>query len=306
MEINEDKISNSIGSMGEGVDVGKIPKFRSLERELKISEHFDSDSDLTIYNGDCKDLMKEIPSNTVSLIVTSPPYNIGKEYEKKVDIEIYKKWHKDIIFECYRILREDGSIFWEVGNYVKKGEIYPLDVLLYPIFKELKMKLRNRIIWYFRHGLHCSKRFSGRYETILWFTKSDNYIFNLDDVRVPQLYPKKRYYKGPNKGKISSNPKGKNPTDVWEIPNVKHNHPEKTIHPCQYPEALIDRIIKATTNRGDWVFDPFLGSGTTAVVALRLNRKAIGAEIKKEYVDITWERINKVLEGLSQKKLDLY
>ena len=110
-------------------------------------------------------------------------------------------------------------------------------------------------------GLHCKKRLSGRYETILWFTKSDDYTFNLDPIRVPQKYPNKKYFKGKNKGKLSCNPLGKNPSDVWEIPNVKHNHVEKTEHPCQFPVELVDRLVLSLTNEGDVVFDPFLDLG---------------------------------------------
>ena len=114
-----------------------------------------------------------------------------------------------------------------MGNYVNKGEIVPLDIALYPVFQELGLKMRNRIIWRFDHGLHCSKRFSGRYESINWFTKSDRYTFHLDPVRVPQKYPGKKYFKGPKVGQLSCNPLGKNPGDVWDIPNVKYNHVEK-------------------------------------------------------------------------------
>ncbi len=267
---------------------------------IKVAKTFDPRVNLVIFHGDCKELMKEIPKEFVTLIVTSPPYNIGKEYEKIMSLDDYVKWHQEIINKCHKILAENGSICWEVGNYINKGEIIPLDTLLYPIFKNLGMKLRNRIVWHFRHGLHAKKRLSGRYETVLWFTKSDNYIFNLDDIRVPQLYPKKKAYKGPNKGKVSSHPLGKNPGDVWDISNVHANIPEKTLHPAQYPEALIERIILATTKRDDWVFDPFLGSGTTAVVALRLGRRVIGAETKKKYIDVTWGRLKKYIE---QRKL---
>jgi len=281
-------------------------------QSIRISNKFDPNADLVIFHGDCRELMKEIPKKFVTLIVTSPPYNLGKEYEKKVDIEEYLKWHKDIIVQCNKLVRDEGSVCWQIGNYVNNSEIYPLDTLLYPIFRDVGLKLRNRIIWFFRHGLHCSRRFSGRYETMLWFTKSDNYIFNLDTVRVPQLYPNKKYYKGVKKGQVSSNSKGKNPGDVWEditldvpydawdISNVHANMPEKTPHPAQYPEALIERIILATTNKGDWVFDPFLGSGTTAVVALKFGRRVIGAEIVKKYINFTFERINKLI---SQKEL---
>lgn len=265
----------------------------------------DLGKDLILYHGDCIKLMEKIPDNFFSLILTSPPYNLGKEYERKVDLAEYEKWHEIVITECHRILKKEGSICWQVGNYVDKGEIYPLDVRLYPIFKRLGMTLRNRVVWFFRHGLHAKKRFSGRYETLLWFTKSNDYTFNLEDIRVPQLYPRKKFYKGPKKGEISAHPKGKNPSDVWEdiqsdvwdISNVHNGMPEKTVHPCQFPEALAERVVKALTNKGEWVFDPFLGSGTTAVVALRLSRKVIGAELKKEYVNIAWRRIKQSLKA---------
>lgn len=150
-----------------------------------------------------------------------------------------------------RILKPQGSICWQVGNYVDNGEIIPLDVILYPIFSRLGLQLRNRIVWHFGHGLHASKRFSGRYEVILWFTKGHDYVFNLDAVRVPQKYPQKKHFKGPKKGELSGNPLGKNPGDIWEIPNVKANHVEKTIHPCQFPVELIERLVLALTNEDD-------------------------------------------------------
>ena len=158
------------------------------------------------------------------------------------------------------------------------------------------MKLRNRIIWHFEHGLHCSKRLSGRYETILWFTKTDSYTFNLDPIRVPQKYPGKKHFKGPKKGQYSSNPKGKNPGDLWIIPNVKHNHPEKTIHPCQFPIELVERLVLSLTNPGDVVFDPFMGVGTAPVCALLHKRRGMGSEIKGEYVKKAKERVRLALK----------
>ena len=130
-----------------------------------------------------------------------------------------------------RLLHPEGSVCWQVGNHVYRGEVFPLDIILYHLFKDHGLKLRNRIVWQFEHGLHCKKRLSGRHETILWFTKDDTYTFNLDPIRIPQKYPNKKHYKGPKIGQISSNPLGKNPGDVWTIPNVKHNHIEKNIAP---------------------------------------------------------------------------
>src|SRR5439155_11443066 len=175
--------------------------------------------------------------------------------------------------------------------YVHNGEIIPLDTILFPIFRELGLKMRNRIVWHFEHGLHCTKRFSGRYETIVWFTKNDDYVFNLDPIRIPQKYPSKKHFKGPRRGELSCDPRGKNPGDLWVIPNVKSNHVEKTIHPCQFPVYLIERLVLALTNKGDWVLDPFLGVGSSAVAALLHDRRAAGADIVKEYMGIARERV---------------
>ncbi|MDX9954833.1 MAG: site-specific DNA-methyltransferase [Anaerolineae bacterium] len=258
---------------------------------MLLSPDFDSSADCVLYEGDCLALLKQVPDALVQLVVTSPPYNLGKPYENRLEIEDYLAQQQRVIEEAVRILRPQGSICWQVGNYVDNGEIIPLDVILYPIFASLKLQLRNRIVWHFGHGLHASKRFSGRYEVILWFTKSQDYLFNLDAVRTPQKYPQKKHFKGPKKGELSGNPLGKNPSDIWEIPNVKANHVEKTAHPCQFPVELIERLVLALSDEGDWVFDPFMGVGTTAIAALMHQRRAMGAEIMPEYVQIAKERL---------------
>ncbi len=264
---------------------------------LEIETSFSKKNCATLYLGDCLDFLSQIPDRSIQLIVTSPPYNIGKEYEKKLDIQEYVFQQRQVIDECVRILKNEGSICWEIGNYVDNGEITPLDILLYDCFKSNGLQLRNRIVWHFGHGLHCSKRFSGRYETILLFTKSDKYTFNLDSVRIPQKYPGKKYFKGPNVGKYSSNPKGKNPSDVWNIPNVKSNHVEKTCHPCQFPIALVQRLVLALSNEQDIVFDPFLGVGSTAVAGIINKRRVAGSEIVKKYYDIACTRVKLAYEG---------
>lgn len=265
---------------------------------VKITSNFDPAADLVLFEGDCIDLLSQIPDGFVNLVVTSPPYNLGKPYESRLDIDEYLAQQRRVIEQCTRVLNDQGSICWQVGNYVDNREIIPLDIILYPIFAALGLHLRNRIMWHFGHGLHASKRFSGRYEVILWFTKSDNYIFNLDAVRVPQKYPKKKHFKGPRKGQLSGNPLGKNPTDVWEIPNVKANHVEKTVHPCQFPVELIERLVLSMTDRRDWVLDPFLGVGTTAIAALMHGRRAIGSEVVPEYIEIAKDRIRLAEEGM--------
>ncbi|MEM9685538.1 MAG: site-specific DNA-methyltransferase [Bacteroidota bacterium] len=259
--------------------------------------------------GDTYKMLKTFDDQKFDLVITSPPYNVGKEYETKQSIERYLEQQEEVIDELIRVTTDKGSICWQVGNYVDKGEIFPLDIFYYQIFKKYGLKLRNRIIWHFGHGLHASNRFSGRYETILWFTKTDNYIFNLDDVRVPAKYPGKRHFKGPKKGELSGNPKGKNPSDIWEIivndwekelwniPNVKSNHPEKTEHPCQYPVELVERCVLALTNEDSWVLDPYAGVGSTILASIKNDRNAIGIEKEKKYVDIAEKRIRDLKEG---------
>ncbi len=241
--------------------------------------------------------VKNLPSESMKLIITSPPYNISKAYEEKTPLEHYIQSQARIIAECVRLLHSQGSLCWQVGNHVYNREVFPLDIILYPLFKDHRLKLRNRIVWHFGHGLHCSKRLSGRYETILWFTKSDEYTFNLDPIRVPSKYPNKKHFKGPNKGQLSCNPKGKNPSDVWEIPNVKSNHCEKTMHPCQFPVELIERLVLSMTNETDNVFDPFMGVGSTIIAAIKNNRVGYGCDTEKKYVDIAWDKIHKFKKG---------
>ena len=265
--------------------------------KIRISSTFDPTAAFVLFEGNCLDLIPQIPDGFVRLVVTSPPYNLGKPYESRLDLDEYLQQQRKVIEHCVRVLHKHGSICWQVGNYVNNGEIVPLDMVLYPIFASLGLHLRNRIVWHFGHGLHASKRFSGRYEVILWFTKSDEYTFNLDAVRVPQKYPQKKHFKGPRKGQLSGNPLGKNPSDVWEIPNVKANHVEKTVHPCQFPVELIERLVLSMTDEKDWVFDPFIGVGTTAIAALLHSRKAIGAEMMSEYVEVAKERIRLAHEG---------
>lgn len=264
---------------------------------VKIAEDFSLQEKVVLFSGNCLEILSKIPDNSLQLVVTSPPYNLGKEYETRLHIDDYLAEQEKVINESVRCLSKKGSICWQVGNYVDKGAIIPLDSVLYPIFTGLGLRMRNRIIWHFEHGLHCSRRFSGRYETIIWFTKTDDYIFNLDPVRVPQKYPGKKYFKGPKAGQYSSNPLGKNPGDMWIIPNVKSNHVEKTEHPCQFPVELIERLVLSLTNEDDRVFDPFMGVGSTLIAAIRHNRRGIGSEIYSKYVEIAKERINSEIAG---------
>lgn len=274
-----------------------------------IVENFEETSQIVLHEGDTYDLLRKLPAGLATLVITSPPYNIGKAYEKRRGIEQYLHEQERVIDELIRIMADGASICWQVGNYIADGEVFPLDIFYYDIFKKKGLKLRNRIIWYFGHGLHASRRFSGRYETLLWFTKGDNYKFILDPVRVPAKYPGKRHFKGPNKGKPSANPLGKNPSDIWEIvaqewerelwdiPNVKANHPEKTLHPCQFPIELVERCVLALTDEQDWVVDPYCGVGSALIAGIKHQRRVIGCDKEAAYIEVARDRIGAFQRG---------
>jgi len=276
---------------------------------LRVAESFSEDERSVAVCDDALSFARKLPDEFFALIITSPPYNIGKEYEKRSSLRDYLGLQKPLIAELVRTLKPTGSLCWQVGNFVDDGEVFPLDVFYYDLFKAHGMQLRNRIIWHFEHGLHCTLRFSGRYETLLWFTKTDDYRFNLDPVRVPAKYPGKLHFKGEKRGLPSGNPLGKNPSDlwvivaedwersIWEIPNVKANHPEKIEHPCQFPVELVERCVLALTNEDDWVYDPYCGVGSTLVAAAKHNRRAVGCDREMRYLEICRERMRRLAAG---------
>lgn len=256
----------------------------------------DKNNDDVIYRGDSSKLIQKLPSESIDLIFSSPPYCMGKEYENSRSIEDFIDNHKLLIPQLVRALKSGGSICWQVGYHVKNSVTTPLDFLAHQIFAgEKDIVLRNRIIWTFEHGLHSSRRFSGRHEVILWYTKGD-VNFDLDSVRIPQKYPGKKSYRGPNKGSYSGNPLGKNPGDVWNVPNVKGNHVEKTEHPCQFPVALPLTLVRAACRPGGIVFDPFMGVGSTGVAAAIAHRRFLGCEVVSEYVRVAAKRISDARE----------
>ena len=276
---------------------------------------FTAGVDVLAAHGDSLEFLKTVPSGLARLVVASPPYNMGKAYEDRLSLDEYLEDQLAVLTECVRVLDPTGSLCWEVGNHVDSGEVFPLDVFFYDILKrKLGLKLRNRIVWSFEHGLHARKRFSGRYEVVLWFTKSDSYVFNLDPVRVPQKYPGKRYYKGPKQGQLSGNPLGKNPGDIWQfltsewdreiwdIPNVKWNHPEKTFHPSQFPIELVERLVLALTHPGDTVLDPYMGVGSSLLAAILHGRKAVGVDKTQAYVDQAIDRIAAAFGGTLKRR----
>lgn len=246
-----------------------------------------------IYAGDCMEMIKQLPDESVDLVVSSPPYNIGKTSNDRKPLEQYLEWQTEVLRECHRVLKSTGSLFWQVGAFVSNdGYHIPLDIRFFPILESFGMIPRNRIVWIRPHGVHAKNKFSGRHETIVWFTKTMNYKFYLDSIKVPQKYDNKKHWKGDKKGELSCDPLGKNVGDVWAFRNVRHNHEEDTIHPAQFPEDLIERIVLCSTVPGDVVLDPFMGVGTTAVVCKRFNRHFCGAEINLEYSSIANQRLS--------------
>ena len=245
-----------------------------------------------IIHGPCMDLLTQLPGECVDLVVSSPPYNLGKEYEAKRALNHYLEEQTEVLRECARILKKTGSLFWQVGAFAHKGALVPLDIRVFPILESCGLIPRNRIIWARQHGLHARRKFSCRHETMLWFTKSDKHLFDLDAIRVPQKYQNKKSYRGENKGELSCNPAGKNPGDIWLFRNVKHNHEEQTIHPCQFPEDMIARIVLAIVPKNGIVFDPYMGVGTVAVVARDHGRRFLGAETDSRYHSVALRRLS--------------
>lgn len=281
-------------------------KIITKDAKVAASSVEDTSCKARLYNGDCINLLRKLPDASVDLTVTSPPYCMGKEYEDGNDIASFIEAHEKIFPEIVRITKPGGSICWQVGFHVLSGAVTPLDYLVHQLLSKFEgIHLRNRVIWTFGHGLHCANRFSGRYEVVMWYTKGDEYHFDLDAVRVRQKYPGKRANKGPNKGQLSGNPKGKNPSDIWEnlqddvwsIPNVKANHIEKTEHPCQYPVALVTRLVRALSPVNGLILDPFAGVASAGVAAVLENRRFLGAEINKEYANTAKERLNEAING---------
>jgi adenine-specific DNA-methyltransferase len=256
-----------------------------------------------VWQKDALQFLSELEDRSVDLAVSSPPYFMGKEYDKSCSLKDFVALHEQLAHQLVRVIRPGGSLCWQVGHHVHNNVVVPLDAIVYSIFSKYEqIQLRNRIVWTFAHGAHCTKRFSGRHETILWFTKGDSYEFLLDAVRVPQKYPGKKHYKGPKRGEPSGNRLGKNPGDVWEIPNVKARHIEKTEHPCQFPIALVQRLLKALCAPNSLVIDPYLGSGTSGVAALMEGHRFMGCDINPRYVKIARERIRKLQVGLLQHR----
>ncbi|MBS0015875.1 MAG: site-specific DNA-methyltransferase [Arthrospira sp. SH-MAG29] len=261
-----------------------------------------------IYNLDCLEAMAHLPDEWVALTVTSPPYNIGKEYEKKLPLKDYLNWCQKWIKQIHRITLPHGAFWLNLGylSIPNQAKTIPIPYLLWD---KIPFYLIQEIVWNYGAGVAAKHFFSPRNEKFLWYVKNhDIYTFNLDDVRDKNVkYP----YQKKN-GKLKVNPLGKNPTDVWEIPKVtsgkQRSSKERTPHPAQFPMAVIARIIRASSNPHEIVIDPFMGSGTTAMVALDWQRPVIGFEIREDYCQIAADRIDDFLvqKNLTESQLSLF
>jgi adenine-specific DNA-methyltransferase len=270
----------------------------SLFKKEVGEPYFESDN-LLIYNEDCLKLMKKIPKSFVDLTITSPPYNIGKEYEKVQPIDKYVSWCKKWMSLVHNITKDDGAFLLNIG-YLKipdKGRNVPIPYLLWD---KTNFYLMQEIIWNYGAGITCKNVLSPRNEKILWYVKNkDEYTFNLDPIRDPNV----KYPNSKRNGKLRVNPLGKNPTDVWQIAKVtsgkNRSSKERTKHPAQFPSELIKKLVNGFSNPNNIILDPFIGSGTTAEVALKNKRFCIGFEIKKDYCDLAIERLKSILNQKS-------
>ncbi|MEI9477586.1 MAG: site-specific DNA-methyltransferase [Deltaproteobacteria bacterium] len=274
---------------------------KALERfsDLLGKPYFEAEN-VVVFNSETINLMALLPSESISLIVTSPPYNIGKEYETVMDIPEYVEWTKAWTKEIPRVLTGTGA-FWLNLGYVKfddKAKALPLPYL---VWDKIDLYLIQEIVWNYGAGVAGKKFLSPRNEKWLWYVKdSQNYTFNLDTIRDPDVkYPTQK-----KNGKLRCNTIGKNPSDVWQIAKVtsgtNRSSPERTPHPAQFPTDLINRIVLGFSNEDEIVLDPFLGSGSTAISCLQHNRKVIGFEIREDYCSVAAKRIK---DFLYDKKL---
>lgn len=251
---------------------------------------------------DVLDFLGALPSGSVKLHLTSPPYNIGKPYgdipqADRLAFVSYRGWMMQVLAEQARTLSEGGVLMLQVGTTkMDDGQRIPLDIVFDSTLRELGLTYQNRVIWTIPHGLTPKHRLAERYETALIFSKGEPRVFNPGSARAPQKHPDKRSFKGPNRGKLSGHPLGAWPTDVWQIPNVGHNHPERTGHPAQFPEAVARRGIMLYTRPLDLVVDVFMGGGTTAAVAKQTHRAFSGCDL--HYGDLRAKRLAAVSPDL--------
>jgi len=253
-----------------------------------------------IYRGDCLELLDGVPDASVNLSFTSPPYNIGKEYEKILSLEEYVEWSTQWFNKLPRLTVNNGSFVLNVGYIPSPGKAKALP-LTYLLWDKVPFFLVQEIVWNYGAGVAGRHFLSPRNEKLLWFVKnSEDYVFNLDDIRDPDVaYPNQK-----KNGKLRCNSIGKNPSDVWQIAKVTSGKnrasSERTPHPAQFPRDLCERVLKGFSPINGIVLDPFGGSGSTADTALRTGLYAILFELRADYCEIAKERLqNTVLESAS-------
>jgi len=237
---------------------------------------------IEIIQGDALHLIKEVPSASIDLIIADPPYNLGKDYGNNHDLKGFQEYldfSAAWLSEAHRVLKRNGTLYVFMGV---RCISYLYDIL----DQQLKMYFNSWITWHYTQGMGKIKGFSPRHDDILMFTKSEDFQFHLDDVRVPQKYYRER-----------NNMAGANPGDVWQFSHVHYSNPEREGHPTQKPEALIERMILASSSQGDALLDPFAGSGTTLRVAQQMQRNCLGFELNPAYVTMVQRRLAKPFDG---------
>jgi len=237
---------------------------------------------LDLLEGDALQYLKRIDSNSIDLIIADPPYNLGKDYGNNNDqktFDEYMEFSRSWINEAHRILNKTGTIYIFMG-------VRFISYIFALLEKEYKFMFNSWITWHYTQGLGKTKGFSPRHDDILMFTKTTNFKFILDNIRVPQ-----KYYRSIN------NMRGANPGDVWSFSHVHYCNSNRQEHPTQKPEGLIERMVSASSEEGDIVVDPFSGSGTTLRVCQQMNRNCIGIELNPQYVLSTKERLNQNFTG---------
>ncbi|PKO44588.1 MAG: site-specific DNA-methyltransferase [Betaproteobacteria bacterium HGW-Betaproteobacteria-22] len=273
-----------------------------IDTVIKIlGEPFCRGEKYAIYNSDCITGMNKLPADLVNLTITSPPYNIGKEYETPLPLNQYLNWCGDWIREIHRVTCLDGAFWLNVG-YVPVDNIAKAMPLTYLLWDKVPFFLIQELVWNYGAGVATKHSLSPRNEKFLWYVKNkDQYTFNLDEIRDPDVkYPNQK-----KNGKLRCNTIGKNPSDVWQIAKVtsgaNRSSSERTPHPAQFPMDLIDRLVKGFSNPSDLLLDPFMGSGTTAESAIRHNRYVIGFELRNDYCLQIKERLSFVENELTSR-----
>ncbi|MDC3291606.1 site-specific DNA-methyltransferase [Nitrosopumilus sp.] len=269
---------------------------KSLDSKLdeiidKVGKPYFKSKNTLLYNMDCSEFLETLNSKNIDLTITSPPYNIGKEYEKKSKNEDYLQWCEKWLNQIYQSTSAFGSFWLNLGYFemAKKGKCVPISYLLWD---KTPFYLMQEIVWYYKAGVTAKKYFAPRNEKYMWYVKNpDRYTFNLDDVRDKNVkYPNQK-----KNGKLKCNPLGKNPGNVWDIPKVTSGKNrasvERVDHPAQFPLEILDRIIKASSTKSDLIFDPFMGSGSVAISSIQNNRMVVGCEINKTYLELAKNRI---------------